>query len=639
MSPMQASNSIARRAVPYRQMLLLALGYAALAYLGSLLYTTGADVAYFWPANALALVALCRAPRRQWLWLLAAAGIAEACVNLWFNLSWLVSAGLAAANMLECVVAAWLIQRFDARALEPKSLRSLCWLVVVVVLAPAVSAWPGAMILHQEESFWSAWLKWWSADGLGLLLLTPAFAALANLRDAHIASYFSPARLLEVAALAAGLVYAAFAAFGAFGQTLALRSIVFPFLIWAVLRFHLGVVAWALVAVASVAVWAVIGGHGAFDANSSNDAARALAAVQAFLAIAAVTTLSLAAVLAERRSAAQRFQRVVDAAPNGIMMIDATGHIAFANAQLLRMFGYVLEELVGRSADMLAPPGSRATLLSLRAQFLASPANRPMGSVGHLNAQRKDGSPFDVEIGLSPIDTADGPMILVAVVDISARKEAEQRLRAAYAEKEVLLKEVYHRVKNNLQIVSALISLQAKNVPEQAARDALARGEARIHSMALVHEQLYQSQNLATLDVSGYITTLVSHLSSQFIEPAHIRVECDAIALGMDQAIPCGLIITELVTNACRHAFVDGRHGEIAVRLRQAGDGWATLEVSDNGVGLPEGIELAQHDSFGWVLVQSLAQQLGGGVSVRREHGTAVQLRFPVERKVEAVAA
>jgi PAS domain S-box-containing protein len=344
----------------------------------------------------------------------------------------------------------------------------------------------------------------------------------------------------------------------------ALHALVFPLLVWAALRFGVDGAAWALLEVVCVAVWCDMRGHGAFIPSGNGAAAYALAE-QAFLSMAAVATLTLAAALAERRWAMERFRRLVESAPNGIVMVDASDRITFANLRAQHMFGYKQEELVGQRVDILVPPVSRDAYASMRSQFLNDPVEAPIGSGRDLLAQRKDGSLLSVEIGLNPVRTQEGPMVLASLLDISERKLAEERLRAAYLEKEVLLKEVYHRVKNNLQIASALISLQSRHVSEQAARDALARGEARIHSMALVHEQLYRSENLSTLDVGSYLGTLVGYLRTQFNEPLRIQVECDAIHLGMDQAIPCGLIVTELVTNASRHAFVDGRCGEVVV--------------------------------------------------------------------------
>jgi PAS domain S-box-containing protein len=640
---MSFSGPRERASPPYRHALLLALGYAVLDYLGSWLYIGNTHVDYFWPANALVVAVLVASPLQHWRWFLAVAGMAEVCVDLSLNMPWPVSVGFAAADIIECALAAWLARRFGGRVLELQSLRSVFCLVAMAAIASAASAWVGGAVLlfaRFEESYVSGWLGWWLGEAIGLLLMTPAFAALGRARIATLTS-LPPLRHLEMVALIAGMSCAVLAAFGVFGQTLALRSLVFPFLVWTALRFGVGAVTWSLVAVAGVALWEVISSNHALAAADSDVAAQAVI-VQAFLVIASVTTLSLAAALAEKRAATRRFRRVVEAAPNGIVMVDGDGRITLANAQAQRLFGYSRAELLGQHIAALvshgeidSPSGQAWSL----AGILHRSEDLPIDAGRDLYAKRKDGSRLAVEIGLNRIDTAEGPMVLAALVDISERKQNEQRLRAAYEEKEVLLKEVYHRVKNNLQIVSALISLQAKNMHEDAARQALARGQARIQSIALVHEQLYQSANLATLDVANYVTTLATHLRSQFREAARIRVECAAIALGMDQAIACGLIITELVTNAIRHAFVDGRHGEVVVRLQHGEDAWLTLEVSDNGVGLPEGVELAQQDSFGWVLVQSLAQQLGASISVRRERGTAVQVRFRESRKTVEAAA
>ncbi len=615
----------------------LAAGYGILAVLASALYANSGDGVYFWPANALAALVLARSRRSEWPLLLGVVLLAEIAVDSYAGLPLWTGAMLGAINAFEAWVMAaltrWLIPH---QRLGAVSLHSLWRFVGICALAAALSACFGAAALMNTgiaQDYLTAWRIWWIGDAIGLLLFAPAFWVLAELRVRDVQQ--APLRRwLEAAVLATLLVWVASFAFGSFGSNMALRSVVFPILVWAAIRFGLGGAAWALVGVALIAVWSDMQGHSHF-ANPANAKLNALA-VQAFLVIAAVTTLTLACAMGERNLLVERFRLVAEATPSGILMIDTHGTISFANVQAQRMFGYAQEELLGLNVERLMP----ATAAAEPARFLLSPQQWTAGQAGDVVMRRRDGTDFAVEVGLNPVQTEDGPKVLAAVVDVSERKQSEQRLRDAFEEKAVLLKEVYHRVKNNLQIVSSLISLQARNLPEKAAREALARGEARIHSMALVHEQLYRSENLATLNAAGYLDTLAHYLRSQFGGTAQLRVECDAVALGMDQAIPCGLIVTELVTNASRHAFPDGRSGAIKVSLTRsrAQREMLVLEVADDGIGLPPGFEHEQRSSLGWVLVQSLAKQLGGQVTVLRERGTMVRISFARNDELEKAA-
>ena len=230
-----------------------------------------------------------------------------------------------------------------------------------------------------------------------------------------------------------------------------------------------------------------------------------------------------------------------------------------------------------------------------------------------------------------PIGSTD---VLAIVRDISASK-AEGVIRKSLREKEVLLKEVHHRVKNNLQVISSLLKLQAMNVSDVAARDVFAQSRSRVHSIALVHEKLYQSKDLSHVDFDDYARVLVESLfhaheaAERGISPV---IHIDERILAVDAAIPCGLIINELVTNALRHGFPDGRTGSVQVALRRIGSerpGWIELRVTDDGVGLPADVDPRSVASLGLDLVFTFAEQLDAEVDVRRDHGTAFYVRFP----------
>lgn len=211
------------------------------------------------------------------------------------------------------------------------------------------------------------------------------------------------------------------------------------------------------------------------------------------------------------------------------------------------------------------------------------------------------------------------------------RLRAERDMLASLREKEVLLKEIHHRVKNNMQIVSSLLSLQARDVTDPAMLELVAESRARILSMALVHEDLYQSDNLAQVDFRHYLERLAERTRSGIAGGSRVRfeLELDELALAVDQAIPLGLLCNELLTNALKHAFPDNAEGLVLVRLTQA-EGQAVITVRDTGRGLPPGFDPGQGSSLGLQLVWSLADQLHGGVEARNDGGAVFTVRFPV---------
>lgn len=223
--------------------------------------------------------------------------------------------------------------------------------------------------------------------------------------------------------------------------------------------------------------------------------------------------------------------------------------------------------------------------------------------------------------------------IAVAFDEISERKRAELALRASLEEKEALIKEVHHRVKNNLQIVGSLLNLQASRVKDPASLAALHDTQHRIRSMALVHETLYRSGNLARIKVSHYLKNLCQFLSS-FHHRSEVSVrlcgEATEVEMEIDQAIPCGLIVNELVTNALKHAFPQGRSGEVRVVLRAPDCDLLVLAVSDDGVGLPAGATPESSQTLGLQLVLHLAKQLRAALEIKREPGTQFVLTIPL---------
>jgi len=220
---------------------------------------------------------------------------------------------------------------------------------------------------------------------------------------------------------------------------------------------------------------------------------------------------------------------------------------------------------------------------------------------------------------------------------------SEQLIRDSLQEKEVLLREIHHRVKNNLQVISGMLELQAALVKDPSARASLQEGRNRVMTMALIHQKLYQSEDIAQIHMDSYLQSLVADLFSAFgvvEENVLMKVEAEAVRLNLDTAIPFGLLVSELVTNAIKYAFGPGREGEkgeVTVSFREREDGEYLLTVSDNGIGLPEGFDLATGASLGLKLVHTLVEQLGGEVSLAVTTGTTWTIICPPYQGAEGV--
>ncbi len=212
-------------------------------------------------------------------------------------------------------------------------------------------------------------------------------------------------------------------------------------------------------------------------------------------------------------------------------------------------------------------------------------------------------------------------------------EETSVELEQLLKEREVLLKEVHHRVKNNLQVVSSLLGLQRWHFNDTRLRQALEDSQNRVLSIALVHENLYRSKDLSQVEFSDYVRSLVDNLPRSSSIGTDVSVTQDIVdsRLSIETAVPCGLIINELVTNALKHAFPGGRSGSIRVELRKVEPSNWMLLVTDDGIGLPVDIDMSKTESLGLELVSLLTKQLAGTLEIKRNGGTTFQLMFPSE--------
>jgi PAS domain S-box-containing protein len=527
--------------------------------------------------------------------------------------------------------------------------------------------------------------------------------------------------------------------------------------------------------------------------------------------------------VSERIQSFERFRLAIEAAPIGMITVDASGRIGLVNSQVEQLFGYARRELIGQQIEVLVPPRFRARHPDFRRGFMGDPRARPMGAGRELFGLRRDGREFPIEISLNPIDTPEGPIVLssiiditerkradeertrlltelqtltkdleqrveartrdvrenearyralfndspislweadfgqvgaflrelqssgigdigqyltanaeavvtaatkvrilavnrrglelfeadneeqlltrfvdtldtegygtfrlelqalldgrpsfhaevvrrtmkgrrrdislrlmalpgyegtwtrivVSMVDITAAKEADQQVRDALRQQEVLLKEIHHRVKNNLAVISSLFYLESTYARDRQTIEVFEESQRRVRSMALVHETLYGSKNLAEIDFGQYAATLAGELLAAYRTRGDVKLEthAESLKVSLDLAIPCGLILNELISNALKHAFPDGRSGVIALTLRAEKNGDCVLQVTDNGAGLPDHLYPDAHRSLGLRLIRSLVRQIRGSFDfVPRPQGTEARLIFALHDDAE----
>ena len=341
-------------------------------------------------------------------------------------------------------------------------------------------------------------------------------------------------------------------------------------------------------------------------------------------------------VLAEERlrESETRFRSVAEMAAAGIVMADERSTIVFANRAATAMFGAGEGALVGLPLTALMPEPYRDRHTAGVARFLATGQSAVFGQSLTLEGLRRDGTIFPIDLGISTWEVGGHRYFTGIISDVTARRDAEEQLRESLAEKEVLLREIHHRVKNNLAVISSLFYLESTTTDHPEALRVLAESRARIQSMALVHEFLYRSDRLSAVDFAEYATQLARQLLGSMqigARAAALELDTAPVALPIDTAIPLGLILNEILTNSLKHAFPPDRMSArpaIRLALQLGADGVCTLSASDNGVGIA-GIDPYQGRTLGLRLMRSLAQQIGATVHFDAlAPGTRVRLTF-----------
>lgn len=324
-----------------------------------------------------------------------------------------------------------------------------------------------------------------------------------------------------------------------------------------------------------------------------------------------------------------RERAILETAQEGIWTVDDSGRTLYTNDALSQMLGYGQEEMVGVSAfDFVAEPDRDAA----RQRFFRRELGRPAEHV-ELRFSKKDGTVLWGLLSLTPVFDGAGRLerIIGFLVDISDRKAHEEHLARSLKEKEVLLQEIHHRVKNNLQVISSFLNLQMHYLPPGQDARHLRASQNRVRAMALVHERLYQNAEAHEVEMNGYLSDLVAAVRALVdTNDGRIQVELDAAAITLDiaRAVPIGLIVNELVSNSFEHAYGPGDAGTIRVTMDERSDGVILLTIADDGRG-GKAAEVEESDSLGIHIVRALADQLQARLSWHVDQGVTAVVEIP----------
>lgn len=326
----------------------------------------------------------------------------------------------------------------------------------------------------------------------------------------------------------------------------------------------------------------------------------------------------------------EKYRTILDNIEEGFYEVDLAGNFTFFNDSLCRMLNYSKDELMGMNNQQYMDKESAKRVYEIFNKVYKT--GRPSKGI-EFQTIRKDRVKKHGEISVSLIKDSKGqPIGFRGIIrDITERKLAEEKIKASLEEKEVMLREIHHRVKNNMQIMSSLLRLQSGKIKDKKTLEIFKTSQSRIRSMAFIHESLYNSKDLARIDFSDYTSRVTTHLFSLYgarKAPINYKVEVKDVFLDINTAIPCGLIINELVTNSLKHAFPDDRRGEILVKMHADKRGKHTLIVKDTGIGFPEELDFRETETLGMQLVTDLVIQIGRSIKLNREGGTTFTIVF-----------
>ena len=321
---------------------------------------------------------------------------------------------------------------------------------------------------------------------------------------------------------------------------------------------------------------------------------------------------------------------ITAAAQDAIILMGNKGEIIFWNLAAERIFGYRAEEALGRDLhSLIAPERYFSRYHDAVERFHSTGKGNALGTVSEVEALVKGGGEIIVEMSLAAVRIHNGWHAIGVLRDVTERKKTEESLKKMLVEKEILLKEVHHRIKNNMTTVSSLLSLQASNSKEPAVARALEDANIRLGSMVVLYDKLYKSTNFGELSIKEYLDRLVDEIIANFPNRGSVVIEkrIEDLTVDAKKLQTLGIIVTELLTNIMKHAFAGRECGSISISADSI-DERITLVIEDDGKGIPESVDIENSAGFGLTLVGLLTKQLEGTIQIKRVRGTRIVLVF-----------
>ncbi len=323
------------------------------------------------------------------------------------------------------------------------------------------------------------------------------------------------------------------------------------------------------------------------------------------------------------------FDNFVNLAPDAVIMTDLRGIIINASQQALELFGYThRNELIGKSFfDMVAPESKAKSII-----YMNQTLKRGVTKKLEYALLKKNGNPFTGEISISAVERKDNQKVFVAIIrDVTEHRSAQNQLKESIKEKEYLLQEIHHRVKNNLQIISSILDMSSMRINHPQSQNLIKDAQSKIQTMAFIHSQLYRSEKFDQIKMHDHIKELVKYLQAVYANKKQItyHLNISDVDLPLTQAIPCALALNELISNSFKHAFNQKKQGTIEVSMKISA-GTVFLTVRDDGVGVSDEINIYKTQSLGMKLVRNLVQkQLKGKFEMIRKKYTEFYIEFP----------
>jgi PAS domain S-box-containing protein len=667
----------------------VALVYYCAARVGLLLELPGTNASPFWPPSGIGLAAVLLFGLRVWPGILTAAFLANFLTLPPDSPRMLTSAAIGVGNTLEHVIAYLLICWLVGSPNPFERARDVFWFVITVCLSCIVastngitSEWLAGII--PGTKFGSAWFTWWLGDTAGMLVLAPALYTWGRLPQLRL----SVGRMLELVVLIMLTVATAEVLFGGHVGSSVIASLpylVVPALLWAAFRFSPRETASLAVLLSIIAVshtwrWmtrlamelaaAPIYAPFVSPMISPNDS---LLMLQLFVCAIAITAIALSAAVTERKRAEGRFRLAVEAAPNGMVMVDEDGLIVMVNAQLEKLFGYDREELLGWPIERLVPERFRRRHPEHRAGFLANPQVRAMGAGRDLHGVRKDGSEFPIEIGLNPLHREARTFVLAAIIDITARKrdeeeihrlnaELEQRVRDRTAELEAANKELEafsYSISHDLRAPLRAIDGFSRILLETHTSELPANGQEYLH---IVRANTRQMSRLID-DLLAFSRLGRQPVKKEHVEPGRIVHQCldelrqeqegRRIEVAVGALLPCQAepsLLKQVWINLLSNALKYTRKTQVA-RIevdcrRDVPSGVPIYFVKDNGVGFDmryadklfgvfqrlHRAEEYEGTGVGLAIVRRIVRRHGGNIWAEAQPGQGAAFYFTLER-------